>query len=105
MESGSNSQIGILFDHPDYVEQLRKFSGLNLTSLPLSLIFSAHSKALHKFEYEGQVMDYLIIYSAIKREQRQNNYGFDWIKSFRLAGYNTPIILLTSLKSIPVFCG
>jgi len=95
MEPGYNSNIGILFDHPDYVEQFRKYSGLNLIPLPLTLTFSVYSRALKVFKYKSNAIDYIIIYSAIKHNTHRKNYGLEWIRSFRLAGYNTPIILLT----------
>lgn len=102
MKQVSNYKIGILFDHPEYVKQLGKYSGLNLVSLPLSLIFSKRSKATYSFVYEDNVIDYLIIYTAIKHKQRQNHYGLGWIKSFRLSGFNTPILLLSWMNNADI---
>jgi hypothetical protein len=95
MESGSSPSVGILFDHPDYLGKLKSFSGLNLIVLPSSLKISSQSLSLTSFQYENDVLDFMIIYTHLNIYYRQNNYGLEWAKSFRLAGFNTPVIILT----------
>jgi len=95
MESKPEPVIGILFDHPTYLEKLGKFSDLNLIELPSSLKYSFQSTSLTNFQYNNYYFDYIIIYAHLNIPFQQSNYGLEWAKIFRLAGYNTPIIILT----------
>ena len=95
MESKPDPFIGILFDHPNYVEKLKSFSDLNLIALPSSLQFSSQPPSLTFFQYGNNILDFIIIYAHLNIYYRQNNYGLEWVKAFRLAGFNTPVIILT----------
>ena len=95
MESEPDSTIGIIFDHPDYSEKLNNLSGLKLISLPLCFDFPSHSLTPKEFYYNNTFISCAIIYASVKMEYRQNNYGLEWIKKFRLAGFNTSIIVLS----------
>lgn len=95
MESEPGPFIGILFDHPDFVDRLKSFSGLNLIVLPASLKFTSHSLSQTSFQYEKSILNFIIIYAHLNIYYRQNNYGLEWVKAFRLAGFNTSIIVLS----------
>jgi hypothetical protein len=95
MESEPGPFIGILFDYPDYIARLKSLSGLNLIVVPSSLKFSSQSRSLTSFQYENDILDFIIIYAHLNIFYRQNNYGLEWVKTFRLAGFNTPVIILT----------
>jgi hypothetical protein len=97
MESESFYPIGILFDNDTYIHKLIKYSSLNLVLLPVSFTISLKSNSLipKPFSITNKIVNVIILYSHFKVTHRAYNSGLEWVKTFRLRCFNTPIIVLT----------
>lgn len=86
--------VGILMDHPYFVKSIREKLKLNLIKIKIEDIDLMSKTTIQSFNYKNNKIDALIIYGHYGKGNRQNLYDAKWLRRFRLAGYDTPIVLL-----------
>jgi hypothetical protein len=83
--------IGFLSEDTVSKNYIKEFSGFNLIEIPFLIEQKNYSTI--PFYFNSKTIDYIFIYSHLFVNQRQTHVGINWIRNFRLCGYNTPIIL------------
>ncbi len=87
--------IGLLSGKNNCKKYLSQILNWEIIEIPYEIKMQKGSYFPTKFIYKSKEIEKLIVYSHLFNDKRQYNLGIDWIKNFRLKGYNTPLVIFT----------